>query len=177
MDHCTAPLYPTPSPTKLTTLPPLQENFDKEPAPIEIEVTLSQSVLISKCTNTTIILKGKANAVTVENTNRLSLVVESLVSTVDAVKSQNFALQVLESIPTVLLDQVDGAQLYLSKESVATRVYSSKSTSINLNVIPQGGEGADEDEDYKEVPLPSQICSWWDEEKGDVVNEIVSHAG
>jgi adenylyl cyclase-associated protein len=27
------------------------------------------------------------------------------------------------------------------------------------------------------VPLPSQICSWWDEEKGDVVNEIVSHAG
>jgi adenylyl cyclase-associated protein len=99
------------------------------------------------------------------------------VSTVDAVKSQNFALQVLESIPTVLLDQVDGAQLYLSKESVATRVYSSKSTSINLNVIPQGEEGAEEDEDYKEVPLPSQICSWWDEEKGDVVNEIVSHSG
>lgn len=93
------------------------------------------------------------------------------------VKSQNFALQVLESIPTVLLDQVDGAQVYLSKESAATKVYSSKSASINLNVIAPGEAGAEEDEDFKEVPLPSQICSWWDEEKGEVVNEIVSHAG
>ncbi|KAK4126599.1 hypothetical protein N657DRAFT_643380 [Parathielavia appendiculata] len=147
------------------------ENFDKEPAPIELDVSLSHSILISKCNNTTIILKGKANAVTVENTNRLSLVVESLVSTVDVVKSQNFALQVLETIPTVLMDQVDGAQIYLSKESAAARIYSSKSASINLNVIPAG------DEDYKEIPLPSQICSWFDAEKGDVVNEIVSHAG
>ena len=155
-----------------------QENFDKEPAPIELEVSLSHSVLISKCNNTTVILRGKANAVTIENTNRLSLVVESLVSTVDVVKSANFALQVLETIPTVLLDQVDGAQVYLSKESAAvTRLYSSKSASINLNVIPGGAGGGgeeEEDEDYKEIPLPSQICSWWDAEKGDVVNEIVS---
>jgi adenylyl cyclase-associated protein len=100
------------------------------------------------------------------------------VSTVDVVKSANFALQVLETIPTVLLDQVDGAQVYLSKESAAiTRLYSSKSASINLNVIPGGaGDGQEEEEeDYKEIPLPSQICSWWDAEKGDVVNEIVSH--
>jgi adenylyl cyclase-associated protein len=155
-----------------------QENFDKEPGPIELEVSLSHSVLISKCNNTTVILRGKANAVTIENTNRLSLVVESLVSTVDVVKSANFALQVLETIPTVLLDQVDGAQVYLSKESAAiTRLYSSKSASINLNVIPGGaGDGQEEEEeDYKEIPLPSQICSWWDAEKGDVVNEIVSH--
>lgn len=159
------------------TFPPSQENFDKEPAPIELDVSLSHSVLISKCNNTTIILKGKANAVTVENTNRLSLVVQSLVSTVDVVKSQNFALQVLETIPTVLLDQVDGAQIYLSKESAATRVYSSKSASINLNVIAPGAGGEDGEEDYKEIPLPSQICSWYEEEKGEVVNEIVSHSG
>ena len=148
-----------------------QENFDKHPTPIEIDVEISHSVLISKCNNTTIILKGKGNAVTIENTNRLSLVVESLVSTVDVVKSQNFALQVMGTIPTVLLDQLDGAQIYLSKESSGTRVYSSKSASINLNVI-SGPE-----EDYKEIPLPSQICSYFDEDKGDVVNEIVSHAG
>jgi adenylyl cyclase-associated protein len=102
--------------------------------------------------------------------------VQSLVSTVDVVKSQNFALQVLETIPTVLLDQVDGAQIYLSKASSATRVYSSKSASINLNVIAPG-VGDDGEEDYKEIPLPSQICSWYEEEKGDVVNEIVSHSG
>lgn len=136
---------------------------------------LAHSVLISKCNNTTIILRGKANAVTIENTNRVSLVVESLVSTVDVVKSQNFALQVLETIPTILLDQVDGAQIYLSKESSETRVYSSKSAGINLNVIAPAAEGGEED--YKEIPLPSQICSYYDKEKGEVVNEIVSHVG
>ncbi|KAH8911359.1 hypothetical protein BR93DRAFT_924047 [Coniochaeta sp. PMI_546] len=147
------------------------ENFEKEPQPIEIEASINHSILISKCSNTTIIIKGKANAVTIENTNRLSLVLDSLVSSVDVVKSQNFALQVLGSIPTVLMDQVDGAQVYFSKESAATRIFSSKSAGINLNVI------SGPDDDYKELPLPAQICSYYDEEKGDVVNEIVSHAG
>ncbi|KAK1755961.1 adenylyl cyclase-associated protein [Echria macrotheca] len=148
------------------------ENFEKEGQPIEIEASIAHSILISKCTNTTIIVRGKANAVTVENTNRLSLVVDSLVSTVDAVKSQNFALQVLGTLPTVMLDQIDGAQIYFSKESTSTRVFTSKSAGVNLNVLAKEG-----DEDYKEVPLPSQICSYFDQKRGDLVNEIVSHCG
>ena len=88
---------------------------------------------------------------TIENSTRLSLVVDNLVSTVDVVKAQNFALQVLGTIPTVMLDQIDGAQIYFSKESTGTKIFTSKSTGINLNVI-SGPE-----EDYKEVPLPSQI--------------------
>ncbi|KAI0429860.1 adenylate cyclase associated N terminal-domain-containing protein [Xylaria sp. FL1042] len=147
------------------------ENYEKHPEPIEIEVSMSQSVLISKCNHTTIILKGKANAVTIENTQRLSLVIDSLVSTVDVVKSSNFALQVLGQLPTVLLDQLDGAQVYLSKESISTRIFSSKSSSINVNVL------AGDEEDYVEIPLPYQICSQYDEEKGEMVNEIVEHAG
>ncbi|KAI0404334.1 adenylate cyclase associated N terminal-domain-containing protein [Xylaria palmicola] len=147
------------------------ENYEKHNEPIEIEVSMSQSVLISKCSHTTIILKGKANAVTIENTQRLSLVIDSLVSTVDVVKSSNFALQVLGQLPTVMLDQLDGAQLYLSKESISTRIFSSKSSNINVNVL------AGDDEDYVEIPLPYQICSQFDEEKGQMVNEIVEHAG
>ncbi|KAK2044040.1 hypothetical protein LZ31DRAFT_467081 [Colletotrichum somersetense] len=147
------------------------ENFEKEPQPIEIDASISHSILISKCINTTIIVKGKANAVTIENSSRLSLIVESLVSTVDVIKSQNFALQVLGAVPAVLMDSIDGAQVYFSKESTGTKIFSSKSSGINLNVI------SGEDEDYKEVPLPSQICSYYDESKGDLINEIVSHSG
>lgn len=147
------------------------ENFEKEAQPIEIEASLSHSILISRCNNTTIIVKGKANQVTVENSSRLSLIVDTLVSTVDVVKAQNFALQVLGTIPTVMLDQIDSAQIYFSKDSTATKVFTSKSAGINLNVI------SGPDEDYKEVPLPSQICSYYDENKGDLVNEIVAHAG
>ncbi|KAI1079216.1 adenylate cyclase associated N terminal-domain-containing protein [Whalleya microplaca] len=147
------------------------ENFDKHHEPIEIEASMSHSILISRCSQTTIIIKGKANAVTIENTARLSLVVDSLVSTVDVVKSSNFALQVLGYLPTIMLDQLDGAQVYLSKESTATRVYASKSAGINVNVI-KGPE-----EDYVELPLPGQICSYYDEGRGEMVNEIVDHAG
>jgi adenylyl cyclase-associated protein len=109
--------------------------------------------------------------VTIENTSRLSLVIDSLISTVDVVKSANFALQVMGTLPTVMMDQVDGGQIYFSKESIATKVFTSKSAGINLNVI------SGDDEDYKEIPLPSQICSYYDEKKGDLVNEIVAHAG
>ncbi|KAK4448107.1 putative adenylyl cyclase [Podospora aff. communis PSN243] len=144
------------------------ENFENES--VEIEASLSHSILISKCAKTTIIIRGKANAITIDNTSRLSLIVEQLISSVDVVKSQNFALQVLVTVPTVLLDQVDGAQIYFSKESSSTRVFHSKSAGINLNVIGS-------DDDYKELPLPSQICSYYDPEKGEVVDEIVSHAG
>ena len=158
-------------PENMLLTPAIQENFEKETQPIEIEASLSHSILISKCSNTTIIVKGKANAVTIENTSRLSLIVDTLISTVDAVKSQNFALQVMGTIPTVMLDQIDGAQIFLSKDSISTRIFSSKSSGINLNII------AGPDDDYKEVPLPSQICSYYDEEKGDLVNEIVAHSG
>lgn len=148
-----------------------QENYEKEAQPIEIEASLTQSVLISRCNNTTIIVKGKANQVMVENSTRLSLIVDTLVSTVDVVKAQNFALQVMGTIPTVMMDQIDGAQIYFSKESTGTKIFTSKSAGINLNVI------SGPDEDYKEVPLPSQICSYFDEEKNDLVNEIVAHSG
>lgn len=108
---------------------------------------------------------------TIENSSRLSLVVESLISTVDVVKARNFAMQVLGTTPTVMLDQVDGAQIYLSKDSTGTKLFTNKSDSINLNVI------CGPEDDYREVPLPSQICSYFDETSGDLVSEIVAHAG
>ncbi|KAK7956753.1 Adenylyl cyclase-associated protein [Apiospora aurea] len=149
----------------------LIENYERHPEPITIDASINHSILISKCNHTTVIIKGKANAVTIENTQRLSIVVDSLVSTVDVVKSSNFALQVMGVIPTVMMDQMDGATVYLSRESTATRIFSSKSAGINLNILDN-----DED-DYKEVPLPSQMCHYFDEKKGQLVNEIVEHAG
>ncbi|ROT39438.1 adenylyl cyclase-associated protein [Sodiomyces alkalinus F11] len=147
------------------------ENYDREPQPMEIEAAISHSILISRCNNTTIIVKGKANAVTIENSNRLSLIVDTLVSTVDVIKSQNFALQILGTVPTVMMDQVDGGQIYLSNESSSTKIFTSKSSGINLNVA----EGPEHD--YVELPLPYQICSFYDPAKKDVVHEIVCHAG
>lgn len=146
------------------------ENYDNESQHIEIEASISHSILISRCSKTTIRIKGKANAISIDNSPRLSLIVDSLVSSVDVIKSSNFALQVLGTLPTILMDQVDGAQIYLSKESMHTEVFSSKCSSVNLNII-EGDEG-----DYKEVPLPEQLRTFIDTD-GKVKSEIVEHAG
>jgi adenylyl cyclase-associated protein len=147
-----------------------QENFDNEPQPVEIEASISHSILISRCSKTTIMVKGKANAISIDNSPRLSLVVESLVSSIDVIKSSNFALQVLGTLPTILMDSVDGAQVYLGKDSMNTEVFSSKCSGINLNLL----EG--EDGDYKEVPIPEQIRTYIGKD-GKIVTEIVEHAG
>lgn len=137
---------------------------------MEIEASISHSILISRCNKTTIIIKGKANAISIDNSPRLSLIIDSLVSSVDVIKSTNFALQVMGTLPTILMDSVDGAQIYLSKDSMGTEVFSSKCSSINLNIL----EG--EEEDYKEVPLPEQIRTFLNKD-GKIQSEIVEHAG
>ncbi|KAF4628488.1 hypothetical protein G7Y89_g9660 [Cudoniella acicularis] len=146
------------------------ENYDNESQPIEIEASISHSILISRCNKTTIMVKGKANAISIDNSPRLSLIVESLVSSIDVIKASNFALQVLGTVPTILMDQVDGAQIYLGKDSMNTEVFSSKCSGINLNII----EG--DDEDYKEVPLPEQIRTYIGKD-GKIASEIVEHSG
>ncbi|KAG9244204.1 adenylyl cyclase-associated protein-like protein [Calycina marina] len=148
------------------------ENYDGDTKPIEIEASISQSILISRCNKTTVIVKGKANAISIDNSPRLSLIVESLVSSIDVIKSNNFALQVMGTLPTILMDQVDGAQVYLGPESMNTEVFSSKSSSINLNII----DTKSEDGDYKEVPLPEQIRTWVGKDR-NIHSEIVEHAG
>ncbi|KAI9841542.1 MAG: hypothetical protein M1837_000643 [Sclerophora amabilis] len=152
------------------------ENFDSETNPIQINASINQSILVSRCTRTTIQVTGKANAISIDNSTRLSLLMDSLVSSVDVIKSPAFALQVLGTLPTVMLDQVDGATLYLSPQSLETEVFTSKCTNINLNVPPEarGAEAGDE-ADYEECPLPEQIKSVI--KRGKVVSEIVEHAG
>lgn len=147
------------------------ENFDDESEPIKIETSISQSILISRCKKTTIIVSGKANAISIDNSPNLSIIIDSLVSSIDIIKSPNFAMQVLGKIPTIMIDTVDGAQIYLSKESLGTEIFSSKSSGINLNIL----DPTKEDGDYEEVPLPAQIRTWIEDAK--VKNEIVEHIG
>lgn len=148
----------------------LQENFEDEQQPIEIEASRQHSVLISRCSKSMIRVIGKANAISVDDCLRTSLVVDSLVSSIEAIKSPNFAVQVLGSLPTLMLDQVDGASVYLSKDSLNTEIFTSKCTGVNVNLPP-----ASDDDDSKECPLPEQIRSFV--RNGRIVSEIVEHNG
>jgi adenylyl cyclase-associated protein len=148
------------------------ENFDNTGSEvIEIEAQLSHSILISRCTKCIIKVIGKANAISIDNCAGLSILIESLVSSLEIIKSPKFQVQVDGLVPTILLDQVDSATIYLSRESLATEVFTSKSSSVNI-VLPPKSETEGDD---KECALPEQIRSVI--KNGTVVSEIVAHAG
>ncbi|KAI4133596.1 MAG: hypothetical protein LQ338_000108 [Usnochroma carphineum] len=150
----------------------LIENYDSHSEMLEIHAQISHSILISRCSRTAIRVVGKANAISLDNCTQVSLVIDSLVSAVDVIKCPKFELQVLGTLPTIMLDQVDGATIYLGSESLGTEVFTSKCTAINLNLPPD--DGIDEG-DYVERALPEQIKSVI--RNGQVVSEIVEHAG
>lgn len=147
------------------------EHYDSPTDIIEIPAQLSHSILISHCNKTIIKINGKANAVSIDNCTGLSVIVDSLVSSVDVIKSPAFALQIDGVVPTVLLDQVDGASLYLSEASLNTEMFSSKCSNVNIVVPPKEGT----DDDSKELPIPEQIRTVI--KNGVAVSEIVEHVG
>jgi adenylyl cyclase-associated protein len=149
----------------------LLENFDNPGGIIEISAQQNQSILISRCNKTIVKVNNKANAISIDNCNGLSIIVDSLVSSLDVIKSPKFALQIDGVVPTLLLDQVDGATIYLGQQSLATEVFSSKCTAVNIMLPPKEGT----DEDTKECPVPEQIKSYVKD--GVLVSEIVEHAG
>lgn len=136
---------------------------------LEISAAITQSILISRCTKTTIRVIGKANAISLDNCTQVSLVIDSLVSAVDVIKSPRFELQVLGTLPTIMLDQVDGAAIYLNRGSLGTEVFTSKCSGINVNLPGLDGE------DYEEKSLPEQVRSVVRD--GFMVSEVVQHAG
>ena len=148
------------------------ENFENtQNEIIEIPAELSHSILISKCKKCVLKVTGKANAISIDNCTSLSILVGSLVSSLDVIKAPKTQIQVDGVVPTILLDQVDGAQIYLSSESLATEVFTSKCSAINV-VVPPKDESED---DSKELSFPEQIRSVV--KNGSLVSEIVAHAG
>lgn len=146
------------------------ENFDSPTAALEIRAAISHSILISRCTKTSIRVIGKANAISLDNCTQCALVIDSLVSAVDVIKSPRFEMQVLGTLPTIMLDQVDGAAIYLGRESLGTEVFTSKCSGVNVNLPGRGDE-----DDFEERALPEQMRSVVRD--GVLVSEIVEHAG
>ncbi|EEH37178.1 adenylyl cyclase-associated protein [Paracoccidioides lutzii Pb01] len=147
------------------------EHQDSPADIIEIPAQLSHSILISHCNKAIVKVNGKANAISIDNCTGLSVIVDSLVSSIDVVKAPKFALQIDGVVPTILLDQVDGATIYLSEESLTTEIFTSKCSNVNIVVPPKEGM----DDDSKELPVPEQIRTFIKD--GVAVSEIVEHSG
>lgn len=147
------------------------ENLTAEntPEPVIINAEMQHSVFIGNTEGITVQINGKGNAVSLSETKNTAVVIESLVSGVDIIKSVKFGLQVTGVVPLVTVDRSDEGSIYLSQESVNkdSSVITSNTSALNIN-IPQ-------DDDFAEMPVPEQLQHFI--RNGKLVSEVVEHAG
>lgn len=127
-----------------------------------------QTLYLYKCVNTTIQVKGKINAITMDSCSRTSVVFESLVSTMDIVNCNSVEAQVTGKVPSMSVDKTSGCQLYIGKDALDTEIFTSKSDQMNV-LIP----GATPEDDLVEIALPEQYHSTI--KNGKVITEPNTH--
>jgi adenylyl cyclase-associated protein len=107
----------------------------------------------------------------VVNCTKLSVLIESVISSVEITKSPSFVVQITGSCPTIQLDQTDQGQIYLSKESLGCEITTAKCSSINVS-LPVPGE---DDGVFEEQAVPEMLKTFVKD--GKLVTEVVEHKG
>ncbi|KRT83388.1 hypothetical protein AMK59_3877 [Oryctes borbonicus] len=110
---------------------------------------MNNVVYLYKCTESTVIVKGKINSITLDSCKKTSVVFDSLVSSVEFINCQSVQMQVFGKVPTISIDKTDGCQVYLSEESLDVVLVSSKSSEMNV-LVPKGNG------DFTEFAVPEQ---------------------
>lgn len=154
------------------------ENHSSPSSPILIsETSLNQTVNIFNCTNTVIQIQGKLNAVSMTNCSKTSLLIDTLVSSLELSGSPGFAIQITGKAPTILLDNCDGGQIYLGKEALGAEIVAAKCSAINVSLPKEGGEEGE----WEEVALPEQLKFTVDAgakgKNSRIKTEVVAHMG
>lgn len=134
------------------------------------ETETKQTVYVFKCVNSTIVIKGKVNGVVLDSCKKTAVVVESVISGVEAINDQSCQLQILGKCPTLTIEKTDGMQVYLSKDSLDVEILTAKSSEMNISV-----PGKTENDDLVESPIPEQFKTVYDGSKW-VTNTVV-HSG
>lgn len=132
------------------------------------ETEAKQTCYIYKCVGSTIVIKGKINAVVIDDCKKTAVVFETLVASCDIVNCNSVEVQVTGKVPAISIDKTQGLQLYMSKDSLDSEIYSSKSDQMNI-LIP----GADANADLVELAVPEQYVTKI--RGGKLVTECSSH--
>eukprot|EP00475_Leptophrys_vorax_P019870 TRINITY_DN271_c0_g1_i1.p1 TRINITY_DN271_c0_g1~~TRINITY_DN271_c0_g1_i1.p1 ORF type:complete len:187 (-),score=58.86 TRINITY_DN271_c0_g1_i1:76-588(-) len=133
---------------------------------------IRDTVYIEKATGGTILVKGKVNAITLNNCQGLTIAVEDVISVVEIINSKKTKLYLGEnpldstvSVGTVIVDKSNSISIYANNHfKEGGKVLTSSSSSINLSV-PEG-------DDFKEYGLAETITHKYT--GGKVVSEISS---
>eukprot|EP01114_Cavostelium_apophysatum_P004301 TRINITY_DN144_c0_g1_i1.p1 TRINITY_DN144_c0_g1~~TRINITY_DN144_c0_g1_i1.p1 ORF type:complete len:487 (-),score=133.73 TRINITY_DN144_c0_g1_i1:70-1530(-) len=132
------------------------------------DIEPKQTLYMYKCKNTTVQVKGKINAITMDSCLKSAVVFESLVSSCDIVNCQSVEVQITGKVPSISVDKTDGIQLYIGKDALDTEIFTSKSSEMNV-LIP----GATEQDDLVEISVPEQFKT--NIKNGKLITESNTH--
>lgn len=129
-----------------------------------------QTVYIFNCSSSTIQVRGKVNAITMDKCTRTGLLFDQVVATCELVNCAGVEVQCTGAVPTVAVDKSDGCQLYLPRASLGgTDITTAKSSEVNV-VVP----GPAEDAELVESAIPEQFVTR--HRGGRWVTEPVAHS-
>merc|ERR1711988_776860 len=116
----------------------------KAAAPIEITITdFKQAVIIGKCEDVIVVVKGKCNNVTIEGCKKTNILFDDVVSGVEVINCQKVNLQANGALNTLNIEKSAGVNVYLqTKGSQSADFITASATEVNL-IIPGATEEAD----------------------------------
>lgn len=141
---------------------------------IEVIATeMQQRIKIINCSESIIQIKGKCTAVSVEQANKLGIIVQDvIVSTFELLNSKKTQIQLNYTCPTMTIDNSECVQVFLGLGVTDKfELLTCKSNEINLyRQSTAGGDFSDE------IPVPEQFKSHFDE-NGNLNTIAVRHTG
>ena len=105
------------------------------------------------------------------NCTKTSVLVDSVISSIEITKSASFALQITGTAPTIQVDSTDSGQIYLSKACLGVEITTAKCSAINVS-LPVEDE---EDGVFEEQAVPEMLKSVVKD--GRLVTSVVEHVG
>lgn len=131
------------------------------------ETELKQLVYIYNCSNSTIQIHGKINAISIDGCKKCGIVLDSTVSSVDIVNSKSCQIQITGKVPTAQVDKTDGLMLFVSPASKDIEILTAKSSEINISI--------NNGDDYIEHAVPEQLRTVI--VGGKLLTNVVEHKG
>lgn len=150
-----------------------------EPVTITPEA-INQALAIEDSKKIVVKIDGKINAIIADKCNGLDMEVADVVANVELLGCNKVRLFLNGHVPTLVLDECETVQIYISASSKDIKILTSKCAEINVQIradLFNGVLKGEEAEEYNEIPIPVQFVSYLDQSTGKLVTEAASHIG
>lgn len=116
---------------------------------------MTEEVYIYACKDCAIFVDTKVKGVRVDKCRNITIIMQSVLSGVEAVNCKKLKMQVMRDLPSVAIDKTDGVVVGLSWTARAAQIVTSKSSEMNVTFPVSAAEDAE----WVEMPIPEQFVT------------------